>query len=706
MQKGGIVFYPGSVDERGSILENEEAAFHYFLRNSYINFVSKGATGLIFTCIFNTRRGVVSPFLNFRGPTFITRANTIVMKLCLLGDSRAPEFSLFLPGTIPNPMTRYLTEEDFANELQIFRDIYTATNQYLEPICPTPLYSAVLTAEEYLHLESSFQASHSRATTNLFRMISQHVQTRNTSVALLAMESAAIEQGFDTMSPIMRSVGTDINGKTQLTALACYELLELGKAGYTQGDYHFGNFLISGTTSQYFDPSLLPASKHMKWCGKTRCFIIDFGRAVEFETERKEQFNRALIDFLACPPDNPSAALLNCMQIIWDAGIFYEGRKRDQFNKPQYNWILDTNYITPLVASVVQDLFAARETQIIKTTESMNGLIERSLNTLRRSRESVSELQPMWSLDFIVSCMKLYNDAAVAATIVPSLSLTLELPVEEETKESAKESAKEEVITKSPELEEVVAKAASIAPKDELLSEVLLSVGVVQAAQSADKKPSAGSKLIAELSSKPVSHPGAPVVEGSLNIEFGEEQLVRAASQSLSSEDEDILAARIPLDSESPQFGGMHVTRIRPRLMKKSNFGTALNSFNSELNSFLNIILPMSTEQLTLLTPQSFFVPLFIVTLKFVESNSYVIQTAGTKSPKEKKGLTNELNTLLNFFMNMNNGYNSIRDTLTKIQSSNKKNQNSLARGLHRRRTNKVTKKGRKSRKKRQSHRT
>jgi hypothetical protein len=803
MQRGGVVFLPTSTNEAGNILESEHDAFLFFIRHSVIEYVSKGATGMVFTCTFTGAKPLTSPFVFFHGFNYLDPANIIVIKINFLGNPRDGKFNLFDPpvataspsgsiftgDSLKRGLTAYLRKVDFHNELTQFRNIFTASNQHLEPVCPTPIYSEVLNIDNSIPFLNSLRPKNP-VTAALLEKIKIHITSTGCELGLIGMESASIINGFEQMDTLYArasnsiQAGQLISPQGQIIALALYELLELAKTGFTQGDYHMGNILMSSSQGQYFDPTDEDSIRSkMTWCRNRRCFMIDFGRALEFSESRKRLFNQAFTDFMASHKTYRSSTLLECTKIIRDAGIYHDGVRKSQFPGQQYSWIVSPGIITSQIATNVRNLFCCRETQIIKLNSYFESIIDRSLATLGKTTEETIDQYPTWSLDFITCTMQLEKDAASKATTVfkvAAATVVADSPDKDSKKgvdkdvkaiAAALESVKlesvglesvglESVGRKSVGVEPVGRKSVGVEPvgrksverksvgqKSNGLESVglesvglesvgLESVGLEAVAVAESLKPPAS--LIHNETRKQKSKSKSTTVTASRSntrkmeeerkklVDIGKDFqrmrgiLLEAASVEEEEEEYedrsalngvllDAVCVRIDSGSETSGEklieelgkvgggGGMAIEGlinvkyeddsliVGKKEWSSMSGGTSLNNvireqsignkklyndllnFNNDLSIFIKFVTKLDSDQIVLLSTQSLYSSLFIVVLKYI-MNSH------DKKENSKSGskINTDLQILLTFFLNMSNGYNSIRKSLNQLEYSEK----------------------------------
>ena len=229
----------------------------------------------------------------------------------------------------------------------MFGEIVTSSNRYLEPVCPTVVFGRAYSGVD--RYSSDFITALTAANPETERMLdgmAAHIARTSCRIGIIAMESASPAEGFTTMSTVYKRGGDQ---RVIALTLGAYQLLELGIAGFTQGDYHMGNILLSDNYPQYFDtrpdPSILPRglltyANEMDIFENRRAFIIDFGRAIELSPSRQAKFDDYVRKFFSASPSRAQQYLIKCMETIYEGGIFLDGAKRAQFNSPQYHCCL------------------------------------------------------------------------------------------------------------------------------------------------------------------------------------------------------------------------------------------------------------------------------------------------------------------------------------------------------------------------------
>jgi hypothetical protein len=217
-------------------------AFKLFLINSKIKYLSKGSFGTTFIATLNDPFIPNSPYKSTDAETYGQPVPTIIIKLAMLET--------------PDDKTA------FNNEINIQKEIYSKTMEYLEPICPAIVYSNIYKRREKTSILNQIKSSmyDRRSISDLVEFIDYEY-----GVGIIAMEFA---YGYHTL----HSLQYDPNYKLY-KEMIMFLLLELAlKTGYSHADFHGGNLMINASSTTYFkktnptEPSII---------GKP--LLIDFG---------------------------------------------------------------------------------------------------------------------------------------------------------------------------------------------------------------------------------------------------------------------------------------------------------------------------------------------------------------------------------------------------------------------------------------------
>jgi len=255
------------------------AAFGFFLSNSNIIYFSHGTYGIIFKATLND---IIldndSPYESFEPHLGFTALRTILFKIVFLNeDVLRYEFKM-LPqiGSNNNQIFETVTVDSFKNETNIHVDIHEKSYDYGQPICPSVLYSTILTTSSAPvdivtfshHLLSTTSLKSDGSESQTTKRIKERIidlvgRGRISQMGIIGMEFA---ESYSTLNNILSSTNFSITDKEDCIHMSLYLLIELFKLGYTHGDHHPGNILIDTDYQGYF------------YGLDGRPLIIDFGR--------------------------------------------------------------------------------------------------------------------------------------------------------------------------------------------------------------------------------------------------------------------------------------------------------------------------------------------------------------------------------------------------------------------------------------------
>jgi hypothetical protein len=257
-------------------------AFSLFISNSDIHYFSHGTFGIIFEAILKkSTDGLPSPYISFTPDSGAVDLRKIIFKLVFLNDDKLIEYPFDIENensTFQNPSRRTfnittVTSDNFKNETNIQVDIHDRTCDYGEPICPSVIFSKIISDDELSSFAQTLLETNTMGTSlasiNIKSSIHHFVTERSikniTKIGIIAMEFA---ENYYTLYDILKeNVNTELRmSKENYMCMALYLLIELYKLGYVHRDHHSRNILINIDYENYF------------YGGVGRPLIIDFGK--------------------------------------------------------------------------------------------------------------------------------------------------------------------------------------------------------------------------------------------------------------------------------------------------------------------------------------------------------------------------------------------------------------------------------------------
>ena len=301
-QKGGIMINNKNSDE----------AFKYFMNNSTFSYLANGANGILFKAKLNA--GAKSNYKTIEytdSKSYGDMVNEIIIKLVFVyDDPKGETLSESIEIDINNvqsesesitPTEFYTTElQRFKAEVNIQTDVFFKTIEYLQPVCPAIVYSAVYeqdTDDEidaYMEdknnktklrwlLYTIYKSCDSEQTLNIINGITNLIYTNPTilNIGIIAMEFAdsyTLLSGLQKkQTPKTSSMGyyddyilttnstpqqtiryeneahqLDIDNELYIN-MTIFILLKLAyDTGYTHGDFHMSNIFINKNYNNYF----------------------------------------------------------------------------------------------------------------------------------------------------------------------------------------------------------------------------------------------------------------------------------------------------------------------------------------------------------------------------------------------------------------------------------------------------------------------
>lgn len=237
---------------------NDRVAYNTFINNSTFQFLTKGASGVSILAKF---QGEGSPYRNLDESDYGGEVRTILIKL--IAQNMTQSLIRVYDGADKTviPQVRTETKTSIVSELNIQTDIALKTMNYLEPICPVPVWYENSISRE--HLEQMILNSEDGKTSDVLNAIKNNIDNKNVlSFSVIAMEFA---DNYKTLSSVYN---------LDYFYMAAYIILKLAiDTGYAHGDYHTSNIMIHPTKTNYFK-------------GKTGApLLIDFGYASKIKPD-------------------------------------------------------------------------------------------------------------------------------------------------------------------------------------------------------------------------------------------------------------------------------------------------------------------------------------------------------------------------------------------------------------------------------------
>jgi hypothetical protein len=461
LQKGGVLFYHGSLDENGNPLKNSQEAFDFFMNHSVKEHLAFGANGIVLKCTFSPEnKTLISPYVAFHNINFAERVNVIIVKFVLIKD-RNSSFSYQKNGKKDVRSINTMSMSTFERETQMYTSIVQDTNMLLEPKSPTILYCELIPKGKGEGEDGVFPNMVNTITNSLIDSsnkskimikdgrfaldkngrkiyddrkkpilefkdkpdsnIGLEIKNLDCDIGVIAMESAGIN---DDITELHTALDTAIKKNEyqkihQLRAIAALELMYLATHGYIHGDHHGGNMVVSEKYKYYFYSSTNP------WANTWKLSIYDFARSFKMTQDKHQEFLVKYLKFINYQSNNAEQIhlLRDCLTFIYNQGFYsiYTSTKvhfgGDVYD--MYGWIINNNIINQSVTIFVQQLHYARRNAMKLTIARVERLIANIENVSNRASKSVPaddiielpERGETWSEEFMTKLLKLKESA-------------------------------------------------------------------------------------------------------------------------------------------------------------------------------------------------------------------------------------------------------------------------------------------------------
>lgn len=282
MQKGGIL-----------LKKSPEEAINFFIDNSLevriLYGTENSSSGVIFTCTL--RDGIESPYEMIRSNDFKSPVKELIIKLVGIAsevhNEAADDYEpLKWGGIVSNlPEKKIEQEEAFIREINIQTDVFLKTIEYLDPLCPAPVYASIkkVKADAIAFVtKMRSKATISKTTT---RILDDVITNLNSSqIPFLGILGMEVANGYDVLYESYHN-GTSQTNVRLYENMARLKNIELAlKTGYSQNDFHSGNILVNPTAPGYYKD--IPGN----------VLLIDFGYADKIPSEKLKQIKQYVAD--------------------------------------------------------------------------------------------------------------------------------------------------------------------------------------------------------------------------------------------------------------------------------------------------------------------------------------------------------------------------------------------------------------------------
>ena len=278
--RGGM----SGIDVKGEQID----AAHFFIEHSTIEYLSKGSNGFTFVATLNASDVDNSPYTSTDAETYGHPVSKILLKLIFVNKPKAAESEhIFFTGDSDNLLKLALaTQPAFNHEVNIQKEVYTKTMDYLEPICPAIVFSNIYkdkTAKSDILTSIRNHTVPGGKTRAILDSIV--VKKSEFNLGLIVMEFA---DGY-MMQYDLEDLPMDDPKKINSMWFDCifkYLLLELAlKTGYHHADFHTSNLLIKPEDTR--NPNPYRYFDIRTQLGKP--LLIDFGLSVKIKEPKLQE---------------------------------------------------------------------------------------------------------------------------------------------------------------------------------------------------------------------------------------------------------------------------------------------------------------------------------------------------------------------------------------------------------------------------------
>ena len=253
----------------------EESIIDFITNSRVVQILSVGRSGIIFQAILQP--GKESPYEMFRSTNHKTPVTTIIIKLVAVSTINNDELGAvsYWYYHLKRKDMNVESKQSFINEINMQTDIFLNTINYLEPICPAPIYGDIKQTKEGANKFINLMDAKARIggdTGITLDMISERINDgKIPSLGIFGME---IANGYVTLRSCYND-RTPIDKVRNFECMARLEFIRLAlQTGYLQNDWHYGNILVNKTVTGFYKD--IPGN----------VLIIDFGMASKIPNDK------------------------------------------------------------------------------------------------------------------------------------------------------------------------------------------------------------------------------------------------------------------------------------------------------------------------------------------------------------------------------------------------------------------------------------
>jgi hypothetical protein len=306
------------------------------MNRATFQFLGKGSNGVSILAHLDSD---TSPYKSLDESDYGGEIKTILIKLVALNMmTTSIEVYAKADNVTVGPDIRSLTKSSIVSELNMQTDIALKTLNYLEPLCPIPVwYEDKINP---INLETMIANSENDDTRDVLNAIKESIQNKKViSFSVIAMEFA---DNYKKLRDVYN---------LEYFYMTAYLILKLAlDAGYAHGDYHKENIMINETKTNYF-------------MGKTGApLLIDFGLASKIQPDILKNIKMFI----------NNKQYTNALELIGTIPRS-DGEKLDQPSWKSYYGYLLTGF-APDANERIDELFMLREESIKDTIKKFDEL--------------------------------------------------------------------------------------------------------------------------------------------------------------------------------------------------------------------------------------------------------------------------------------------------------------------------------------------
>ena len=373
-QRGGVIPIGDPVSAFNKFFTPNETTSVYYL--------SRGVEGLTFMVTNED-----SDYYAFRPASLGDKITRVVVKIALLHTENEIIYNA--------RRMKSVSKDDFNNEVELQQRAVETTIGFFEPVSPTIVYWS--NQQNIGFINMLLRLNPDAYTYDELEKYKLDVPNgKGAAIGVIVMECAGFKEHFrglhNNLNAWSRQTSSGSPNDDTYYALTAFELFRLAYEGFSQGDFHIDNIMMSNNYPGYF------VSDDQTWYKDKRALILDWGRGNELSTakfyklpgkgETEYDAREAFIFYYETFIETGDfKSYQQCIFIIVKSGSF----KRHKPIAADVTWFSLYCFGNKTIMNYIRELHHARERGKKQTIEDTREYVVKALGTIDPEKRELFE---------------------------------------------------------------------------------------------------------------------------------------------------------------------------------------------------------------------------------------------------------------------------------------------------------------------------